>query len=98
MKKIELAHVMGIDKFNTVYLLYQTIIETIIDVPGLYAQFLANRSAINDAIHWANVETQGKTKEAKIKQLEMAQVVIKYAHKGIAKARLIKNEDLINLM
>jgi len=98
MTKSELAHLLGIDKFNVVYLDYQTVIEAILEVPGLYAQLIAKRAAIGTAIHWSDVETQGKTKDAKIAQDNMAAIIIKFAHKGVAKARMASNEDLITLM
>jgi len=99
MTKLELAHLLGIDKFDVIYSGNQTEIETDIpDAHGLYLNFTGYRTSILNAIQWEQVETQGKTKDAKILQQDMAAIVIKFAHKALGKARLLKDEDLIKLM
>ena len=97
MEKTDLAHIMGADKFNAIYLLNKTTIETIAGVATQYGLFTSKRQLLNDAINWAAVETQGKTKDAKIAQLTMAALIVKFAHKGLAKARIAKNEDFIKV-
>ncbi len=99
MKKIELAHFRGIKRFIIVYNGNKTVIDAACpDVPALMVQLAAKNVVVEAAYEVQNVSTTGLTEHAKTLQLNMATLINKFAHKGVAKARLAKNEDLITLM